>query len=195
MLLAALLACVTATGGVPGASAGATTRGTGSGWRNAPTPGALVEYSVRADGTGRTQISDYGPQVDPPTVPDPWPFASLSRSPDGRLFSIGSLYVGSPSIGYPSTTMGLTQVASGVFVLSPDFQDGKPTFSSDSKWLAFSVGKCDTQAACSSQCQFNCLASYIYVVKTDGTTVELFACAEGEHSGLWLGDVTDHEEH
>jgi dipeptidyl aminopeptidase/acylaminoacyl peptidase len=169
VLIGALLVGLAAVLGGAGASMSATTQPNRVLWLNPASPGALVEYSIDSDGTGRTQISDFGPQVDPTRVGNPWSFNTLSRSPNGRLFSIGSLYVGSPSVGYPNTTMGLTQVADGVNVLNPDFANLTPTFSPDSNWLAFSVGKCDTSAACSSQCQFNCLASYVYVVKTDGT--------------------------
>lgn len=34
----------------------------------------------------------------------------------------------------------------------------------------------------------------IRITRPDGSIVEFRACAEGEHSGLWLGDPADHEE-
>lgn len=33
------------------------------------------------------------------------------------------------------------------------------------------------------------------IERSDGTTTEFFVCADGEHSGLWLGDRADHVEH
>lgn len=35
----------------------------------------------------------------------------------------------------------------------------------------------------------------IRINQPDGTTAEILVCADWEHSGLWLGDPADHEEH
>jgi hypothetical protein len=34
----------------------------------------------------------------------------------------------------------------------------------------------------------------IRAIHVDGTTTTLVACAEGEHSGLWLGHPAEHQE-
>ncbi len=74
------------------------------------------------------------------------------------------LSVGYPAIGYPSMSMGLTQVVPPGY--APDFE--APTLSPDGTWLAFSVGKC-YQEGCSPTCQKDCIAWHVYVAKTDGT--------------------------
>jgi hypothetical protein len=35
----------------------------------------------------------------------------------------------------------------------------------------------------------------IRIERPNDPAVEIFICAEGEHSGLWMGDRADHEEH
>ena len=72
-----------------GASIAAATRSDRALWLNPASPGALVEYSINSDGTGRTQISDFGPQVDQHLSGDAYPFFTLSRSQDGSEFSMG----------------------------------------------------------------------------------------------------------
>jgi len=35
----------------------------------------------------------------------------------------------------------------------------------------------------------------ILVTRTDDSIDKFFICSEAEHSGLWIGDPDDHEEH
>ncbi len=35
----------------------------------------------------------------------------------------------------------------------------------------------------------------IRISRPDGTVTEFVVCAEGEHSGLWIGPPDEHEEH
>jgi len=160
--------------------------GTGASIASATQPdGELVEYSINSDGTGRTQISDFGPQVDQRMSRTPFDFFSLWRSPNGLLFSIGDLWVGSPGIDNPSRTMGLTQVLPS----GPPLMSSGP-FSPDGTWIAFTAGKCYSQETCSSDCQKDCFASYVYVVKSDGTGLHQVAASGTDASwsadGKWL---------
>src|SRR5262249_13350075 len=94
---------------------------------NPGNPGALVEYSIKSDGTDRTQISDFGPLVDP-RVSGSHDFFTLSRSRDGTAFSIGDLYLGHLGSGYPSRTMGLKQLVPNQHTTPPYFGVGNPDF-------------------------------------------------------------------
>lgn len=60
------LAALTVSLVVAGSSVGSASRQTRARWLNPAVPGALVEYSVGADGSGRTQVSDFGPRVRAP---------------------------------------------------------------------------------------------------------------------------------
>ena len=147
----------------------------------------MVEYSINSDGTGRTQIGDFGPQVRDLLQ------TTLSRSPDGTAFAIGGLYVGYPGIGYPSTTMGLTQLVPSQHTAPPYFGVGNPdfggataTFSPDGTSIAFTIWKCFSQETCSSDCQKDCVDSHVYVIKTDGTG--LHEVAPNGTSPTWSAD-------
>ena len=175
-----------------GASIAAATRSDRALWLNPASPGALVEYSINSDGTGRTQISDFGPQVDQHLSGDAYPFFTLSRSQDGSEFSMGGLYVGSPGVGYPSTTMGLSQLVPSQYtawpyfgVGNPDFGGANAVFSPDGTWIAFTIYKC-FEEGCSSDCQKDCADSNVYVEKTDGTA--LHEAAPNATSPTWSAD-------
>jgi hypothetical protein len=183
VLLVALFTSLVSGGAVVSAAAGSVTKPSQARWLNPPTPGALVEYSIRADGTGRTQISDFGPQVAGLLQ------ETLSRSPDGTAFATANdgLSVGYPGMGYPSRTMGLAPlVPPGLLVINPDFDGATATFSPDGNWVAFTVGKCIPPEGCSTDCQKDCVDSHVYVVKTDGTG--LHEVAPNGTSPSWSAD-------
>jgi hypothetical protein len=185
-LVATALATLTVTLVAASSGVGSASRPTRAGWLNPAVPGALVEYSVGADGTGQAQASDFGPRVDVHRRGAAFDFYLLSRSPDGSAFVVGGagLSVGYPGIGYPSLTMGLTEVVPQDFVvMHSDFES--PIFSPDGDWLAFSVGKCYLQG-CSPSCQKDCVAWHVYVVKTDGT--DLHEVAAYGTSPTWSAD-------
>jgi WD40-like Beta Propeller Repeat len=128
--------------------------------------GPLVEYSIRADGTGKQRISQPGPLFH---------FSGLSqlwRSSDGKRFvfltgnwpdTIG-LFEGTPSSFPRQSLTRLTPPSVGVTGGS-DIYYGDPTFSPDGRWVAFTALECwAAGGGCSAGSE-----PQVYTVRTDGS--------------------------
>jgi WD40-like Beta Propeller Repeat len=146
--------------------------------RGAGTPGALVEYAVRFDGSGLRQVGGAGPVLNSSLGLARYDFsASLQRSPGGRWFAYidqGRLYVGDTSAMSLTDSRPVTANVAHFTVMFPGSAAAPRMFSPDGRSIAFAV----TRNGPSTEA--------IYFARTDGTGLREIVAAGRDPS--WSSD-------